>query len=131
MSTALADKLRLKEGFRAAVVAAPEGYLAALELPRGVELSTRLAGMYDFVQVFVRWRAEVERRAPEAVKALKDDGLLWFCYPKKSAKAETDLTRDSGWEPLRELRFVPVSLVAVDEVWSALRFRRLEKVKSR
>ncbi|MGE5623884.1 MAG: hypothetical protein ACM3UP_02545, partial [Methanocella sp.] len=74
---------------------------------------------------------EVERWAKAAAEAVKQDGVLWFCYPKKTARTETDLTRDAGWEALRRLGFEPVSNVAVDEVWSALRFRASALVRHR
>lgn len=131
MAGGLAEKLRLKEGYRAAVIEAPVGYLAELDLPKGVGLATQLAGVYDFVQVFVKKRDEVEYWGPLAVKAVKEDGVLWFVYPKKTAKVETDLTRDTGWEAVRRRGFEPVANVAVDGVWSALRFRPSTLVKHR
>jgi hypothetical protein len=48
---------------------------------------------------------------------------LWTAYPKKTSGVETDLTRDVGWEPLHGLGLQAVANVAVDDVWSALRFR--------
>lgn len=35
----------------------------------------------------------------------------------------TDLTRAAGWEPLPDAGWAPVSQIAVDPTWSALRFR--------
>jgi hypothetical protein len=48
---------------------------------------------------------------------------LWIAYPKRMSGVETDLTRDVGWEPLHGLGLRAVANVAVDDVWSALRFR--------
>lgn len=32
-------------------------------------------------------------------------------------------TRDRGWGPVKPAGFEPVSMVSIDDVWSALRFR--------
>ena len=36
----------------------------------------------------------------------------------------TDLSRDHGWEPLKKAGWEGVSLVAVNEAWAAMRFKR-------
>ena len=59
------------------------------------------------------------------------DALLWFAYPKGSSKRYTcDFNRDTGWTVLGEAGYEPVRQVAIDEDWSALRFRRVEYIKS-
>ena len=57
----------------------------------------------------------------------KTDGdvVLWFAYPKGTSKRVAgEINRDTGWEPLLSAGFETVRLVAIDEDWSALRFRR-------
>ena len=55
-----------------------------------------------------------------------------MAYPKGSSKRLTcDFNRDTGWSPLRAVGFGPVRQVAIDEDWSALRFRRAEFIKRR
>jgi hypothetical protein len=52
-------------------------------------------------------------------------------YPKRSSKKyDTDISRDDGWQPLGDLGFEPVRQVAVDEDWSALRFRQTSRIKT-
>ena len=59
------------------------------------------------------------------------DSIVWFCYPKKSSKAySSDLSRDHGFYALGTVGFEPVSSVSIDENWTALRFRRVEFIKS-
>jgi hypothetical protein len=82
----------------------------------------------DFVQVFVRDSAELERLAPSAIAALKPDGLLWVCYPKGGSKAGTDLNRDVLWKLMEDRGFAGVTLVAIDSEWSAMRFRPPDRV---
>jgi hypothetical protein len=48
---------------------------------------------------------------------------LWIAYPKKTPGMKTDLSRDVGWEDVERASLSAVTQVAVDETWSALRFR--------
>ena len=129
-TSALARKLLVKPGHRVAVMDSPAGYLDLLRpLPEGAELVDSPQESVDVVQVFVRDAAELERAAPAAIRAMKPDGLLWVCYPKGGQKAGTDLHRDVLWDLMDKLTgLVGVSLVAVDEKWSAMRFRAADKV---
>jgi hypothetical protein len=57
--------------------------------------------------------------------------VIWFAYPKGSSKRYScEFNRDSGWNVIRAAGFESVRMVAIDEDWSALRFRRLEYVKA-
>ena|SRR3989442_1320996 len=125
-SASLSNKLLIKPGYRVAVINAPPGYAEKLRpLPEGAELLARPGRDLDAVVAFARDAGELERIAPSAMKAVKPDGLLWVCYPKGGAKAGgTDLNRDVLWELMNRERLVGMSLVAVDETWSAMRFRR-------
>ncbi|HLH05653.1 MAG TPA: hypothetical protein VKW78_00300 [Terriglobales bacterium] len=42
---------------------------------------------------------------------------------------DSDLSRDVVAEAMEGMGWRPVSLIAIDEVWSALRFRPLQDVK--
>jgi len=120
----LARKLKLKPAARAAIIAAPEGYLADVEpLPQGVSLSTRLAGPLDWLQLFVTTSAELGKLAPKAAAALKPEALLWISFPKGSSGIQTDLSRDKGWGPLEGLGLKWVTLVSVNPTWSAFCLR--------
>jgi hypothetical protein len=50
--------------------------------------------------------------------------VFWIAYPKGN---RADINRDSLWPILAEYGMRPVSQVAIDEVWSALRFRMLKE----
>ena len=118
--TALARKLKLREG-PAAVLNAPEGYLAALA--PGREFSRGLAGTFDWIQVFVANKAELAAVMPAVMEAVAPGGLLWLTFPKGSSKVQSDLTRDRGWESVPEDRLRWVTLVSVDAQWSAFALR--------
>src|SRR5579862_2772396 len=138
----LAKKLTLKPGHKLLIVHAPAGYHATLgALPTGVTLTeigdlaglvNAPAGAFDVAQVFFTQRAEVDQAASLAIRALKPGGALWLCYPKltgrrpKGAQEEdiaSDLTRDYGWESMSKEGWRPVTQIAIDVTWSALRFK--------
>jgi hypothetical protein len=127
--TPLAKKLRIQTGQRIMVVNPPAGYLEKLgALPEGTRIAAASSKDLDFVQLFVKDIAELERSVQGAIESVKYDGLLWLCYPKKSSNVKTDISRDVGWEIMAENGFRPVTQVSIDETWSALRFRPLERV---
>jgi len=129
---ALIKKLQLKLGQHALFLNAPEGYIESLgRLPDGVALVDGPAGTLDFVQLFVRDSAELALFAPVALAAIKRDGVFWISYPKKSSGVVSDLTRDVGWAPITAAGLRPVTQIAVDETWSAVRWRPIELVKSK
>jgi hypothetical protein len=130
--SSLQRRLQLKPGQRALILNAPEGYIESLgPLPDGVSLVDGPPGTLDFVQLFVRDGAELADYAPAALAAIRLDGVLWIAYPKQSAKVKTDLTRDRGWAPITAGGLRPVTQIAIDETWSALRWRPIELVKSK
>ena len=47
-----------------------------------------------------------------------------------SKKYQCTLNRDKGWEALGEAGFERVRQVAIDEDWTAIRFRRVEFIKT-
>ncbi|MFL5730982.1 MAG: YdeI/OmpD-associated family protein [Cytophagaceae bacterium] len=126
-------KLRIQEGMQIAIIHAPEGYIKSLgKLPKDVKLETSLNGTHDLVHLFVRTKAELNKMAPSAAKLLKPLASFWISYPKKSAKIATDLSRDEGWKVMEDLNFEGVSLIAIDETWSAGRFKIIDdKVRTK
>jgi hypothetical protein len=122
--SALAKKMKLKPGQRAALVNAPAGYLDSLRpLPDKVEMSETLKGKFDWVQVFAKNKAELDKLTPRAARALKPDGLLWLSFPKGTSKIQTDLTRDKGWEAVQKADLKWVNLISVNDAWSAFALR--------
>lgn len=55
------------------------------------------------------------------IDRIKQDGMIWVSWPKKSAKVPTDLTEDVIREVILPLGLVDVKVCAIDEVWSGLK----------
>jgi hypothetical protein len=124
MNEALAKKLRLAPGHKALVLYPPDpSYAEQLGLDAGAAADAEGAGIYDFVLLFAPDIAALNTRAPEAVRAVKPDGLLWICYPKGTSKVKTDLNRDRGWDIVTAAGLEGIALVSLDDTWSAMRFR--------
>jgi hypothetical protein len=86
---------------------------------------------YEFIIIFVKGISEVELFAPVTLHNLMADGVLWFCYPKKTSKKySSDIDRDHGWKALNDSGLYGIRMVAIDEDWSALRFRNKKYIKS-
>jgi hypothetical protein len=128
----LTERLNLTGQLRALIMNAPKGYRTLLgPLPPDITVNTKPSGKYDFVHLFVNNREELARIGPDAMKAVKPMAIFWVSYPKKTAKTDTDMSRDEGWEVVTDAGFEAVAQVAVDDVWSALRFRPAAEVGKR
>jgi hypothetical protein len=122
--SALAKKLLIKPGMKVALVNAPAGIAKSLEPLPDKAAVVPPGPSCDAVIGFARDDAELRRIAPQAIKSAKKDGLLWLAYPKGTAKVKTDLNRDILREVVAGRHGLEgVSLIAVDETWSAMRFR--------
>ena len=121
LESPIAKKMKLRSGLEAAVINAPENYLEMLK--HDTALSPTLNGKFDWIQIFVRDKAELDALAPKAAKALKPESMLWISFPKGTSKIQTDLTRDKGWESLLALDLKWITLVSVNEMWSAFALR--------
>jgi hypothetical protein len=66
--------------------------------------------------------AEVDAKADPVLAAARADRIAWLAYPK-GGKRGTDLNRDILWNHMLGKGVQGVRQVAIDETWSALRFR--------
>jgi len=75
------------------------------------------------VQIFVKNKSELDKLAPRAMKNLNPESILWISFPKGSSNIQTDLTRDKGWDSLRNVDMKWITLISVNETWSAFSLR--------
>lgn len=86
---------------------------------------------YDFYLLFVYNEAQVQAITESLKEKLKPDTALWFAYPKKTSKTyKATINRDSGWQALGALNYEPVRQIAIDDDFSALRFKPVDKIKT-
>ena len=120
--TPLAKKLGIKEGSQVLLLGAPAGYETLLApLPLGVTFLTRASRGVDLAQVFVTRRADLEKQLASLRNQLRVDASVWVSWPKKSAKAATDITEDTIRAVALPLGFVDIKVCAVSDVWSGLK----------
>ena len=130
----LFEKLNLKDHQEIVVLNAPESFEPELAGLRGVTIRRDLASVpsIQFSLAFVTRKSEVDALSEPIAARAKGDAIVWFAYPKgTSKKFKCDFNRDNGWDVLKSAGFETVRAVAIDEDWSALRFRRSEYVKTR
>jgi Bacteriocin-protection, YdeI or OmpD-Associated len=84
----------------------------------------------DFALVFAINQNQLNGILREVLPALDNDGKLWVAYPKTTSKIASDLNRDCSWNSLSDAGYEGVRQVALDHVWSALRFKRVEQIKN-
>ena len=85
----------------------------------------------DFALVFALNENQLNGILRDVMPALKEDSKFWVAYPKITSKIVTDLNRDSSWQQLTSAGYETVNEVALDHVWSAARFERLNVKRSR
>lgn len=105
----------------------PGGSVAVVDMPPGVKVD--LGGSpvappaeADAVLAFVVQSAQLAGSARVAIEAAQQDRLAWIAYPKAGGLG-TDLNRDRLAVAVAEHGVMPVRQIAIDDVWSALRFR--------
>jgi len=127
------EKLNLKKHQQIIVLNAPESFEHELTALRSVTILRNLHELneIEFSLAFVTKQREVDTLAKAIVKKAKGDAVVWFAYPKgTSKKYKSEVNRDNGWQVLGSLGFEIVRSVAIDDDWSAARFRRVEFIKA-
>lgn len=126
-------KLNLKQQHEILVMNAPAAFEPELRTLEDVSVlrDPKEANAIAFALAFVTRRAEVDSLSRIFADQAKGDALVWFAYPKGTSKRyRCEFNRDTGWDAMRSLGFGTVRQVAIDEDWSALRFRRVEFIKT-
>ena len=125
-------KLNLKDQAEIVVLNAPASFEPELKSLKGVTVRRDAkGGDIDFSLAFVTTQKDVDTLGPQVAKKAKGDAVVWFAYPKGSSKKyKSQINRDNGWAVMGNAGFEPVRMVAIDEDWSALRFRRVEFIKT-
>jgi hypothetical protein len=118
------------------VLQAPDDFATRMQVALGTDVAVltdaqALEKSVDFALAFATRQVEVDAFAHLLAERTEGDAIVWMAYPKGSSKRyRCDFNRDTGWNVLGLLGFEPVRQVAIDEDWSALRFRRVGFIKT-
>ncbi len=131
--TPLFKKLNLSVQTEIHVLNAPASFESELTLLENVKVKRRLSKgtRTQFAIAFTITQATLDAVSAALVQAAQDDAILWIAYPKGTSKNyRCEFNRDSGWTVLKAAGFDTVRQVAIDDDWSALRFRRTQYIAS-
>jgi hypothetical protein len=128
--TSLNDKLGIRQGRRVLVLDPPVGFIKRLDpLPDGVGLTTKIVSLADVIVLFASSRAVLGELFHKAKHVLAPRGALWVAWPRKSSGFFTDLDEQLVRAVGLAGGLTDNKIIAVDEIWSALRF--VEKLRDR
>lgn len=88
---------------------------------------TRLPRSFRVAITFQTEPVALERRLPALQERMESAGMVWICWPKKSARALGVLSALDDAQVRRiglATGLVDVKVCAVDEIWSGLKFVR-------
>ncbi len=127
-------KLNFKEHSPILILNHPESFdINLASVKEETEIITELEQTENtgFVMAFVTKKQEIDDLIPQIAPKLEGDALLWMCYPKGSSKKyKCDFNRDTGWQIMGQYELEPVRQVSIDADWSALRFRKVDHIKT-
>lgn len=131
--TSLFKKLNFKNHTLVVVLNSPASFeteLKAMQTDTEIIRDLKKIKTANFFICFVLSQKEIDESIDAIHKKLVGDAILWMCYPKgTSKKYKCDFNRDTGWAKLGALNLESVRMVAIDEDWSALRFRQISYMK--
>jgi len=133
MMPSVFEKLNLRDQQGILEVNAPSSFEAELSKLKGVAIhrDPKATSEIPFSLSFVTKQQEVDALTRAIAPRAKGDAIVWFAYPKGTSKRyKCEFNRDTGWATLGKAGFEPVRMVAIDEDWSAVRFRRPEFIKT-
>lgn len=129
--SALFAKLNLADRSVIHILNTPASFGPELDALEGVKVVRGARGKVSFAIAFVITQAELDKASAALTKTADGDAVIWMAYPKGTSKKYTcEFNRDSGWKVLGNAGYEPVRMVAIDEDWSALRFRKVEYIKT-
>lgn len=119
--------LSLKLGFKPnqviTLINTPEDYGYTLHpIPDGCSIFDQFVETSDIIQFFTKSTKELTEEFDNLKSNIKKDGALWISWPKKSSKVSTDLDENKIREIGLRHGLVDVKVIAIDDIWSGLKF---------
>jgi len=117
------DKLGIRPGQLVYFREAPDDYFKELgAIPKTVFVAKKLNRPMDLMHCFYTEKAKLKKDTIHFKQYLEQNGILWISWPKKTSKVKTDITEDDLRKILLPLNLVDIKVVAVNDVWSGLKF---------
>ncbi len=126
------NKLLIKPRQQVLIVNIPDTVKESIDaFPEGViplyiqssELTTSRMVKVDVILVFVHTKLDMQSLLSPLRPLLMPNGLYWVAYRKLTSKESGDINRDSLRQYGLTIGLNGVSLVSIDENWSAMRFK--------
>ena len=130
-AAAAVKKLKLAAARSPVVVNANDEDREALAAAVGSPIAAGVGRDHDWILLYARDRAALEASLPTVAAALASPGTLWIAYPKGSSKVQTDLTRDAGWDVVKDHDLMWLTLISIDDTWSAFSLRKYKAGEAR
>lgn len=128
---AILKKMNFKEGMKIRVWNVPTDLESLVGTWEKEGLMAESNEKPTFLLAFAQTEEEVRKFFPQLHAQSPEDEVLWMAYPKgTSKKYKAQINRDSGWKILGEHDYEGVRQIAIDEDWSAMRFRKVKFIKT-
>lgn len=115
----LLTKLNHKNQSEIIILNAPKSFKNEIdEIKKNIDVSEdeNIYAEIEFVLIFIKNTEDIEKYAEAVLPRVSANALIWFAFPKQASI-------DDGWEIVRDYQFEPIRQIAINNEWSAMRFR--------
>ena len=128
-SQSLTEKLQIKEEKNILIQGLPSSIEKQfIKLSFSKNLTPLLKSRkIEFALLFAISQQQLRTMLDDVIPALHIEAKLWVAYPKLASKITSDLSRDANWDFIARYGFESVRMIGLDNVWTAIRFRRPEQ----
>lgn len=124
--SAVLKKLYFHKAAAALIINAPSEYITLIgDVP--YDTTPKKKSAYDFVQVFAIQQSDLEKLVKVHVASGKPDCIFWACYPKGTGSIKSDIKRETVWTAFDAVGLEAVTSVSIDDTWTALRARPIDR----
>ena len=125
MDQSIYKKMRLKEHTVGRYIHAPKVYIDMVDQQQYIDFK---GVRPTFYHVFLYSAQDFIDQIQELLPRINDQTKLWISYQKKKKYDENDLNRDKTFELGKSLNVVPYANISLDETWSCVALKLVEKV---
>lgn len=78
----------------------------------------------DFAIILIKDQTQLEVEVPKFKKWMKPSGKVWLCHQKLSSKDRSNINTDSIYSFIQLRGYQTVSMISIDDAWSAKRMKQ-------